>query len=177
MECRLECFARLTVFVIMWRDVTLYVTGSPAARLSRVNGVRRSSAKTWNFNPLPKSQFDINWFEIGVGDYVREVTSHVKFGPDPMSGRDATWGQHIRVLWLLIFCLFFYSSTELQPIPVNQFSRTVAQKTRSGIRKTLFGMRSVVLWNLGVFHQKNTAKLGRKGQLPSEIKCRITSKR
>jgi len=28
----------------------------------------------------------------GVGDYVREVTSPAKFGSDPMSGRDATWG-------------------------------------------------------------------------------------
>jgi len=35
---------------------------------------------------------------FGVGDYVREVTSPAKFGSDPMSGLDATWGQHIRVL-------------------------------------------------------------------------------
>jgi len=35
---------------------------------------------------------------FGVGDNVREVTSHAKFGLDPKSGRDATWGQHIRVL-------------------------------------------------------------------------------
>jgi len=33
-----------------------------------------------------------------VGDNVREVTSPAKFGLDPMSGRDTTWGQHIRVL-------------------------------------------------------------------------------
>jgi len=36
--------------------------------------------------------------KFGVGDLVREVTSPAKFGLDPMSGRDATWGQHIRVL-------------------------------------------------------------------------------
>jgi len=60
-------------------------------------------------------------FKFGVGDYVREVTSPVKFGSDPMSGRATTWG----------------------PIPVNQFSRTIAQKTRSGVRKTLLGMRNV----------------------------------
>jgi len=35
---------------------------------------------------------------FGVGDYVREFTSPAKFGSDPTSGRDATWGQHIRVL-------------------------------------------------------------------------------
>jgi len=34
-----------------------------------------------------------------VDDYVREeVTSRVKVGSSLMSGRDATWGQHIRVL-------------------------------------------------------------------------------
>jgi len=43
------------------------ITGSPAG-LSRVNGVRCSSAKTWNFNTSPKTQFYINWFEFGVGD-------------------------------------------------------------------------------------------------------------
>jgi len=31
--------------------------------LSRVNGVRRSSAKTWNFNPSPKSQLYFNRFK------------------------------------------------------------------------------------------------------------------
>jgi len=72
---------------------TLYcITGSPEG-LSRVNGVRRSSAETWNFNPSPKAQFYINLFQtFGVGDYVREVTNPDKVGSGPMSGRDATWG-------------------------------------------------------------------------------------
>jgi len=35
-----------------------------------------------------------------VGDYVREVTNPDKVGSGPMSGRDATWGQHIRVLYM-----------------------------------------------------------------------------
>jgi len=83
---------------------------------------------------------------FGVSDYVREVTSPYKVGSGPISGRDATWGQHIRVLWLFysfFFCSFLYSSIELQPKPVNQFSRTIAQKTRSGVKKTLFRMRNV----------------------------------
>jgi len=37
-------------------------------------------------------------FKIGVGDYVREVTNPDKIGSGPMSGQDATKGQHIRVL-------------------------------------------------------------------------------
>jgi len=36
--------------------------------------------------------------KFGVGDYVKEVINPDKVGSDPMSGQDATWGQHIRVL-------------------------------------------------------------------------------
>jgi len=35
---------------------------------------------------------------FGVRDYVREVTSPAKVGSDPLSGRNATWEQHIRIL-------------------------------------------------------------------------------
>jgi len=38
----------------------------------------------------------------GVSDYVRAVTSPDKVGSDPMSGRDATWGQHYG------YCDLFY---------------------------------------------------------------------
>jgi len=37
-------------------------------------------------------------FKFGLGDYVKEVTNPVQVGSGPMSGQDATWGQHIRVL-------------------------------------------------------------------------------
>jgi len=47
------------------------------------------------------------------------------------------------VTYFSFFLFFFYSSTELQPIPVNQFYRTIAQKTRSGVRKTLLRMINV----------------------------------
>jgi len=95
---------------------------------------------------LRQSQFYINWFKFSVGDYVREVTSPAKFGSDAISGRAATSGQHIRVLWLY-FILFFYL-TELQPIPVNQFLHTLAQKTRSSVRMTSFpvGNKTSLSW-------------------------------
>jgi len=51
------------------------------------------------------------------------------------------YGYYAFFSFLFCFC-FFYSSTGLQPIPVNQFLRTIVHKTRSGIRKTLLGMRS-----------------------------------
>jgi len=68
-------------------------------------------------------------FKFGVGDYVREVASPAKFVSDPMSGRDVPWGGATYT-----GPVTFYSSTELQPIPVNQCSRTLAQKTQSGVR-------------------------------------------
>jgi len=41
---------------------------------------------------------------------VREVTNSAKFGSDPMSGKDATGRQHIRVLSLFVL-LFFNRAT------------------------------------------------------------------
>jgi len=41
-------------------------------------------------------------FKFGVGDCVSEATNPDKVGSGPKSGRDATWGQHIRV-----YCDFF----------------------------------------------------------------------
>jgi len=86
----------------------LLITGSPAG-LSRVNGVRRSSAKTWNFNPSPKAQFVSLDLTFSLEDSVREVTSPAKFGSDPMSGRDKTRGQHIRELWISFILQQSYS--------------------------------------------------------------------
>jgi len=48
-------YARTSVVTISIPNIT----GSPAG-LSRVNGVRRSSAETRNFNRSPKAQFNIN---------------------------------------------------------------------------------------------------------------------
>jgi len=45
-------------------------------------------------------------FQFSVGDYVREVTSPAKFGSDPMSGRDATSGQHIYTGPVTLFKFF-----------------------------------------------------------------------
>jgi len=46
---------------------------------------------------------------FGVSDYVREVSSPDKVGLGPMSGRDDTCGQHIRVLFF--FSIFFNRAT------------------------------------------------------------------
>jgi len=48
------------------RLIVRSITCSPAG-LSRVNGVRHSSAETWNFNPSPKAQFYIKKFQIWHG--------------------------------------------------------------------------------------------------------------
>jgi len=31
-------------------------------------------------------------FKCGVDDYVKQITNPAKFGSDPMSGREVTWG-------------------------------------------------------------------------------------
>jgi len=125
-------FQQFTFLPLCW------ITGSPTG-LSRVTMASAVVVPKHETSTLRQRHNFISIdFKFGVGDYAMEVTHPDKVGLGPMSGRDATWGQHIRVLWL-----FLYSSTELQPIPVKQFSRTIAQKTRSGIRKTLFWMRNL----------------------------------
>jgi len=87
----------LTVTIAGCRLHATCHTGRPA-RLSRVNGVRRSSAKHETSTLRLRHNFISIDFTFGVGDNVREVTGPAKCGSDPMSGQDATWGQHIRVL-------------------------------------------------------------------------------
>jgi len=55
--------------------------------------------------------------KFGVGDYVREVTNPDKVGSGPMSGRDATWGQHIRVLGLFFVFCFYILQRSYSPYP------------------------------------------------------------
>jgi len=77
----------------------LRLTGSPAG-LSRV--IMASAVvvlKHENLTLRQRHNYISIDFKFGVGDYyVREVTNPDKVGSGPMSGRDATWGQHIRVL-------------------------------------------------------------------------------
>jgi len=56
--------------------------------------------------------------KFGMSNNVGKVTSPAKFGSDPICGRDATWGQHIRVLWLfsLVF-VFFILQQSYSPYP------------------------------------------------------------
>jgi len=150
----------------------LKITGSPAG-LSRVNGVRRSSAETRNFSHFPKAQFYINWYDIW-----REWLRFGGYQPwQSWFGSDERSRRHVGATYTGTVTFFSFYYILLQPIPVNQFSRTIAQKTRSGVRKTLFAMRNVFYWNFGVFYPKNTPTIFRKGQLPAKIKSRITPKR
>jgi len=76
-------------------------------------------------------------FKFGVGDYVREVTSPAKVVWIQWAVETPRGGN---VYGSYAFFAFFILQ---QPIPVNQSSHTIAQKTRSGVRKTLFGMINV----------------------------------
>jgi len=101
------------------------------AGLSRVNGVRRSSAYM-KLQLFAKStiSYQLSSNKFGVDDYVREeVTSRVKVGSSLMSGRDATWGQHIRVLWLVFLFLCILQQSYI-PYQWTDF-RTLQLKRRS----------------------------------------------
>jgi len=105
---------------------------------------------------------------FGVSDYIREVTSPDKVGSGPMSGRDATWGQHI-------LCLFIFNRAithTRDPIFAHNSS-----KDSVWCKEDPFRDEKCVILKFGVYHPKNTPKFGRKGQLPAKIKCRITPKR
>jgi len=84
--------------------------GSQAAR----QGLAVLNASAWvvlQHETSPKTQFISIDLKFGVGDYIREITSVVSthHSSDPMSGRDATWGQHIH--GPVIFFLFFNTAT------------------------------------------------------------------
>jgi len=87
---------------------------------AKVNGVLMASAvavlKHETSILLQRHNFISIDFKFSVRDSVREVTSPAKFGSDPMSGRDATRGQHIYGSWL-----FFISQQSYSPYPWTNF--------------------------------------------------------
>jgi len=68
-----------------------------------------------------------------MGDYFRVVTSPDKFSSDQISGRDTTLRQHTGHVTFVLF--FNRATTHIR----EQIFATITQKTRSGVRKTLFG--------------------------------------
>jgi len=113
--------------------INLSITGSLAG-LSRVDGVRRSSAETRNFNPSPKAPFSINSFQIWRGwlRYGGHQPWQSWFWSDERSRR------HVGATYTgtVAFFIFFNRATAHTR---EQFSRTIAPKTRSVVRKTLLG--------------------------------------
>jgi len=124
------------------------VTGSPAG-LSRVNGVCRSSAKTWNSNPSPKSQFYINWFHIWRGwlRYGGNQPCHIWFGSDERLRRHmgATYTGPVTVLFFFVF-LFFDRATDHthEPIFVHNSSKDAVW-----CKEDLFGDEKCVFLKFG----------------------------
>jgi len=82
------------------------ITGSPAALMAPAVVVLKHETSTL----YQSHNFISPDLKFGVDDNVTEITIPSKIGSDPMSGRDATCGQQIRVLWLFVlvsFILFF----------------------------------------------------------------------
>jgi len=86
-----------------------------------------------------------------------------------MSGRDATWGQHIRVLWLFVcffFVFIFFNKATAhtgEPILVHNISKDVVWCKEDPFRDE----KCVILKFGGVLPQ-NTTNIGRNGQLPAK---------
>jgi len=95
-------------------------------------------------------------FKFGVGDYVK-VTNPDKVGLVLMSGRDATWGQKIRVL--RFFFIFFNRATAHTREPI--FAHN-SSKDAVWCKKDPFWDEKCVILKFGVFYLKNTPKIGRK---------------
>jgi len=135
--------------------------------LSCKDGGRRSSAKTDILN-LRQSHNCISIDLIfGEGDHVREFTSPAKFGSDLMSGRGAKWGQHIRVL---TFFVDFYSSTELQPIRVNQYLAHNSSKEAVWCEEDPFWDEKCLILKFGGVLPLKNPKIVRNGQLSAKSK-------
>jgi len=101
----------------------LQLTESQAARpagLSRVNGVHRIVVLKHDTSTLCQSHNFISIdLTFGVDDNVRKDTSPAKLGSDPMSGRDATWG-NVYGSCDFSFCLFFIQKS-YSPYPWTNF--------------------------------------------------------
>jgi len=138
-----------------------------------------SSAKTWHFNPLSKSQLFIYWHQIWHGWLVHQGQQPCKIWFRSVSGGDSRWWWYIRVLWLnfgfnLVF-VFIVSSRRVQPKPVNRLSRTMAQKTRYDDRKCPLSERYRHSQLLGSFPPHTTKFSQPVGEL--KWKDRVTWKR
>jgi len=122
------------------------ITGSPAA-LSHVNGVRRrpSSANTWNFNRWPKSQFlyqlisNLAWVITLERSLILPNLVRVRWAVKTPRGGNIYGSCN---LIFFSFFLFFNRATAHTSEPIFAHN-DIAQKTRSGVRKTLLGMRNV----------------------------------
>ena len=68
------------------------------------------------------------------------------------------------------FYYYFFSRDRVPSKPVNRFWRTIAQKTRSGARRCLLGVRNTTFGNLGVFCPKNTPKMAWNRDFPAKTK-------
>jgi len=81
--------------------------------------------------------------KFGVGDYVREVTSPAKFGSDPMSGRDATWGAtYTGTVTFLFFFVFIFFNTATAHTREPIFAHN-SSKDAAWCKEDLLGMRNV----------------------------------
>jgi len=137
------------------------ITGSPAG-LSRVNGFRRSSVQTWNFNPSN--------FKFGEGDYVREVISLPNVVRTQWAVETPRGGNIFRYCDFLDFFLFFVFFI-LQQTRKLIFEHN-SSKDAVWYKEDPFWDENCVVLNFGGCFTQQYPKMGRKGQLAAKIKLR-----
>jgi len=129
------------------QDGGLLITGSPAGLallMASAVVVLKHEIQTKSHSFIP-----IN-LTFCVGDNVREFISPAKFGSDPMSGRDATWGQHIRVrdfhlVFLFVFIYFNRATVHTrEPIFAHNSSKDAVQ-----CKEDPFGDENCVILKFG----------------------------
>jgi len=107
--------------------------------------------------------------KFGVGYYVRDVTSPVKFGSDTIGGRDRC---HVGVTYAgpVTFVFLFFNRATAQWAHTRE--PTFAHNSSKSVwcKEDPFWEEKYAVVNLGVFYPKNPPKKGRQGQLPAKIK-------
>ena len=73
-----------------------------------------------------------------------------------------------QLLVLVFFVLFLYSSPRVQAKPVNRLSRTIAQKTRSDVRKCPLGKCFSKIYHFGGHIPQKPTKFRRQQGNPSQ---------
>ena len=123
----------------------------------------------WIWTPYQSLNYESFYSKFGVGDNIVEFTNPTKFGWE-QTNMVVKYRGRVPSNFKLTFCLFFLPLPYVQPIPMNWFSRTIAQKTWFEIRKCPLSKFFSNFWLFGVIILKNPTNFGGSRDVPAKIK-------